>query len=203
MSGNSYKVRLLLRQLKRPYENVAVDIFAGESRTPAFLKLNPAGQTPVLELDDGTMLPESNAILSYLAEGTEFLPNTPVERAHVLRWMFFEQNAVMPNIGWAHFIRRWLPEDHPLRQRLPWLEEGGTAVLGVMEGFLNGRAFFVGDRYTIADIALYGYSHTAPEGGFDLARYPRLGAWMDRVRRQPHHIGLEDMASPAPAGIAA
>jgi glutathione S-transferase len=191
MSGNSYKVRLLLRQLGRPYQNVAVDIFKGESRTPAFLKLNPAGQTPVLELDDGTMLPESNAILCYLAEGTEFFPRDPVEHAHVLRWMFFEQNAVMPNIGWARFIRRWFPEDSPMRERLPWLEEGGAAALGVMESFLDGRMFFVGDRYTIADIALYGYSHTAPEGGLDLARYLAVSAWMDRVRRQPNHVPLE------------
>jgi glutathione S-transferase len=191
MSGNSYKIRLLLRQLERPYQNVAVDIFKGESRTPGFLRLNPAGQTPVLELDDGTMLPESNAILCYLAEGTEFFPRSPVERAHVLRWMFFEQNAVMPNIGWARFIRRWLPEDNPMRERLPWLEEGGTAALGVMENCLDSRMFFVGDRYTIADIALYGYSHTAPEAGLDLTRYPAVSAWMNRVRAQPKHISLE------------
>jgi glutathione S-transferase len=190
-SGNSYKVRLLLRQLGRPYQNVAVDIFKGESRTPAFMKLNPAGQTPVLELDDGTMLPESNAILCYLAEGTELYPKNPVERAHVLRWMFFEQNAVMPNIGWARFIRRWIPPDSPMQERLPVLQEGGSAALGVMERFLDGRAFFVGDRYTVADIALYGYSHTAPEGGFELERYPTVTAWMRRVREQPNHVPLE------------
>lgn len=192
MSGNSYKVRLLLNQLGRPYENVAVDIFKGESRTPAFLQLNPAGQTPVLELDDGTMLPESDAILCYLADGTPLLPSHPVERAHVLRWMFFEQNALMPNLGWTRFIRRWLPEDSPLRARLPWLEEGGAAALAVMEDVLGGRRFFVGDRYTIADIALYGYGHLAGEAGFDLTRYPAVGAWLRRVGAQPGHITLEE-----------
>lgn len=191
MSGNSYKVRLLLRQLGLPYEDVAVDIFKGESRSPGFLKINPSGQTPVLELDDGTMLPESNAILCYLAEGSELAPNHPIDRAHLLRWMFFEQNALMPNIGWARFIRRWLPEDHPLRQRLPALDEGGAAALGVMERFLDGRGFFVGDRYTIADIALYGYAHTAPEAGFDLASCPAVSAWMGRVRAQPGHVTLD------------
>lgn len=201
LSGNSYKVRLLLRQLNRPYENVAVDIFTGESRTPAFLELNPAGQTPVLELDDGTMLPESNAILCYLAEGSDFFPRFPVERAHVLRWMFFEQNAVMPNIGWARFIRRWLPGDHPLRERLPWLDEGAAAALRVMETALGERLFFVGDRYTIADTALYGYSHTAPEAGFDLASYPSVCAWMDRVGEQPGHVPLEGSWDAMPALI--
>jgi glutathione S-transferase len=192
MSGNSYKVRLLLKQLGRPYENVPVDIFKGESRTPDFLKLNPAGQTPVLELDDGTMLPESNAILCYLAEGSPFFPSHPVERAHVLRWMFFEQNALMPNVGWARFIRRWLPEDGPLRARLLWLDEAGAAALGVMESGLDGRRFFVGDRYTIADIALYGYGHLAGEAGFDLTGYPAVAAWLRRVGAQPGHITLEE-----------
>ena len=190
-SGNSYKVRLLLRQLGRPYDNIPVDIFKGESRTPSFVKLNPAGQTPVLELDDGTMLPESNAILCYLAEGTDLYPLSPVERAHVLRWMFFEQNNVMPNIGWARFIKRWIPADSPMWQRLPWLQENGASALAVMESFLNGRQFFVGNRYTIADIALYGYSHTAPEGGLELERYPAVAAWMNRIRSQPNYIPLE------------
>ena len=127
-SGNSYKVRLLLRQLARPYDNISVDIFKGESRTSSFMKLDPAGQTPVLELDNGSMLPESNAILCYLAEGTDFYPPSPVERAHVLRWMFFEQNNVMPNIGWARFIKRWLPDDSPMKE-LGWLQENGASAL--------------------------------------------------------------------------
>jgi glutathione S-transferase len=190
-SGNSYKVRLLLRQLGRSYENVAVDIFKGESRTASFMKLNPAGQTPVLELDDGTMLPESNAILCYLAEGTDLYPSPPVERAHILRWMFFEQNNVMPNIGWARFIKRWMPEDSPMQERLPWLQENGAFALAVMEGFLTGRHFFAGDRYTIADIALYGYSHTAPEGR-PWARSLSGGRCMDEPRpeaAEPHTAG--------------
>jgi glutathione S-transferase len=191
MSGNSYKVRLLLAQLGRPYENVAVDIFTGQSRTPEFLARNPAGQTPVLELDDGTMLPESNAILCYLAESTAFLPSLPVERAHVLRWMFFEQNALMPNIGWARFIRRWMPKDSPLRERLPWLDEGGAAALDVLERGLGRQPFAVGSRYSIADIALYGYGHLAREAGQDLDRYPRVQAWLQRVREQPGHVSLE------------
>lgn len=191
LSGNSYKVRLLLRQMARPYEAVEVDIFKGESRTPEFIARNPAGQTPVLELDDGTTLPESNAILCYLAEGTSFFPSGPVERAHVLRWMFFEQNALMPNVGWARFIRRWLPEDSPLRARLPWLDETAAGALAVIERGLDGRPFIVGDRYSIADIALYGYGHLAGEAGLDLAAFPAVRAWLDRVRSQPNHIALE------------
>jgi glutathione S-transferase len=190
-SGNSYKVRLLLSQLSLAFENVAVDIFQGESRTPAFLEMNPAGQTPVLELDDGTHLAESGAILWYLAEGTPLVPADPVDRAQVLRWMFFEQHVIAPHVGWARFIRRWLPADHALQARLPWHREAGEAGLAVMEQALKGRVFFVGDRYTIADIALYGYAHTAAEGGIDLARHRNLGQWLDRVRAQPGHVPLE------------
>jgi glutathione S-transferase len=190
-SGNSYKVRLLLKQLGRTYENVHVDIFAGESRTPEFLAKNPAGQTPVLELDDGTMLAESNAILCYLAEGTALLPADPIARTEVLRWMFFEQNSVMPHLGWGRFIARWLPADHPMQARLPWHREGAEAALGVMENFLAGRTFFVTGSYTVADIALYGYSHVAPEAGIELSRYPNVRTWIDRIREQPGHIALE------------
>lgn len=192
LSGNNYKVILLLRQLGATYEDVRVDIFKGEAQSLAFLKLNPAGQTPMLELDDGTTLPESNAILCYLAEGTPFLPDDPVARAQVLRWMFFEQNAVMPNLGQARFIHRWLPQDDPMRERLPPVEKGGLEALGVMENFMARRSFFVGDRYTIADIALYAYSHLAPQGGFDLGPFPAVIAWMDNVRDQPDHVPIED-----------
>ena len=192
LSGNNYKVILLLRQLGTTYEDVRVDIFKGEAQSLAFLKLNPAGQTPMLELDDGTTLPESNAILCYLAEGTPFLPDDPVARAQVLRWMFFEQNAVMPNLGQARFIHRWLPQDDPMRERLPPVVKGGLEALGVMENFMARRSFFVGDRYTIADIALYAYSHLAPQGGFDLGPFPALIAWMDNVRDQPDHVPIED-----------
>jgi glutathione S-transferase len=137
------------------------------------------------------MLPESNAILRYPAEGTPFFPSTPIERAHVRRWMFLEQSALMPNIGWARLIRRWMPEDCAMRARLPWLDEGGAAALGVMERALQRRPFLVGNRSTIADIALYGYGHLAGEAGLDPSRWPAVDAWLGRVRDQPGHIPLE------------
>jgi len=191
LSGNSYKIRLLLAQLGRTCELVPVDIFAGESRTPEFLARNPAGQTPVLELEDGTFLAESNAILCYLADGTALFPTAPMERAQTLRWMFFEQNRVMPNIAWARFIRRFLPEDHALRSRLAMLENEGRDALEVLERHLDDRRFVVGERYTIADIALFGYGHTATEAGITLDGLPRVRAWLDSVRAQPEHLHLE------------
>ena len=189
-SGNGYKCRLLLAQLGIPYRRVELDILKGETRTPEFLARNPNGRIPALELEDGTILSESDAILFYLAEGTPFLPDDRLGRAQVLQWMFFEQYSHEPFIAVARFIRHLLPPDTPRRTELPRLEQGGYAALGVMERRLADHPFLVADRYTIADIALYGYTHVANEGGFDLAGYPGVRAWMQRVAGQPGHLPI-------------
>lgn len=190
-SGNGYKCRLLLHQLQLPFERIELDILKGETRTPEFLARNPNGRIPALELEDGTVLAESNAILCYLADGTPFLPQGRLARAQVLQWLFFEQYSHEPFIAVARFIHHFLPEDSPRRAELPRLEQGGHAALGVMEQRLTGHPFLVADRYTIADIALYAYTHVAGEGGFDLAAYPGVLAWLDRVRGQPGHVGID------------
>ena len=189
-SGNGYKCRLLLHQLGIPFERVELDILKGETRTPEFLEKNPNGRIPALELEDGTVLAESAAILFYLAEGTSFLPESRLERAQVLQWLFFEQYSHEPFIAVARFILHVLPEDNPRRAELPRLEKGGHAALGVMEQRLEGHPFLVAGRYTIADIALYAYTHVADEGGFDLAPYPAVRAWLDRVAAQPGHVPI-------------
>jgi glutathione S-transferase len=189
-SGNGYKCRLLLHQLGIPFERVELDILKGETRTPEFLAKNPNGRIPALELEDGTVLAESNAILFYLAEGTPFLPEGRLERAQALQWLFFEQYSHEPFIAVARFIRHLLPEDSPRRADLPRLEQGGYAALGVMERRLADRPFLVADRYTIADVALYAYTHVADEGGFDLEPYPAVCAWLARVAGQPHHVPI-------------
>jgi glutathione S-transferase len=190
-SGNGYKVRLLLHQLGRPYTLIEKDILRGETRTPEFLRLNPNGRIPLLELEDGTCLAESNAILWYLADGTPYLPAQPLERAQVLQWMFFEQYSHEPNIATARFWLRHVERLDELRQRLlEQKREQGHAALAVMEGHLRERAYFVGGRYTVADIALYAYTHVAPQGGFDLAPYPAVRAWLERVRAVPGHVPM-------------
>jgi glutathione S-transferase len=188
-SGNGYKVRLLLHQLGIPFERIELDILKGETRTPEFLAKNPNGRIPTLELEDGTFLPESNAILWYLAEGTPFLPEGRLPRAQALSWMCFEQYSHEPNIATLRF---WTHAGL-LEQRaalVPGKREAGVAALGVMEGHLAGRRFFVAERYTIADIALYAYTHVAEEGGFPLAPYPAIRAWLARVAAQPRHIPI-------------
>jgi len=188
-SGNGYKVRLLLHQLGIPFERVELDIVRGETRTPDFLARNPNGRIPTLELEDGTHLAESNAILWYLAEGTRFLPAERLDRARVLQWMCFEQYSHEPNIATVRF---WLHTELTDERRalLPAKRASGEAALGVMECHLRARPFFVGDRYTIADIALYAYTHVAGEGGFDLEPYAAVRAWLDRVRGQPGHVPI-------------
>ena len=188
-SGNGYKVRLLLHQLGVPFERVELDIVKGETRTPAFLAKNPNGRIPTLELEDGTFLPESNAILWYLAEGTPFLPEQRLARAQVLSWMFFEQYSHEPNIAtlrfWTH--QGWLEQRAAL---VPGKREAGAAALRVMEEHLAKHGFFVAELYTIADIALYAYTHVAEEGGFALAAYPAICAWLARVAAQPGHVPI-------------
>jgi glutathione S-transferase len=189
ISGNGYKVRLLLHQLGRPFERIEVDLMAGATRTAEFLRRNPNGRIPVLELEDGTHLAESNAIQWYLAEGTPFLPDDRRQRAEVLQWLFFEQYSHEPYIA---VLRFWTHAGMLERNRHAVAErrERGYQALGVMETHLASRRFFVAERYTIADIALYAYTHVAEEGGFELAGYPALRAWLERVRAQPGHVPI-------------
>ncbi|MBI5505324.1 MAG: glutathione S-transferase family protein [Deltaproteobacteria bacterium] len=186
-SGNGYKVRLTLTQLGIPYELVEVDILTGGSRTPEFLAKNPNGRIPLLEFEDGRRLAESNAIICYLAEGTPLLPADPWLRAQVLQWMFFEQYSHEPNIATARFWVKHLQLDDLRRRMLEDKMKAGNAALGVMQRHLAGHAFFVDDRYSVADIALFAYTHVAGEAGFDLAAYPAVQTWIARVREQSGH----------------
>ena len=191
-SGNGYKVRLLLAQLGLHYRYVDVDIMKGETHTNAFLARNPNGRIPTLEVPDGDYLAESNAILWYLADGTDFVPAGRFARAQVLQWMFFEQYSHEPYVATPRFIVRHLPADSERRAELPKRLAQGREALKVMESHLTRRPFFVESHYTIADIALYAYTHVAEEGGHDLGPYPSLRAWLKRVAGQPRHVGLHD-----------
>ncbi|SEV85409.1 MULTISPECIES: glutathione S-transferase family protein [unclassified Luteibacter] len=184
-SGNCYKLQLLLDMLGRPYRWVDTDSTRGATRTAEFLALNPNGKVPLLVLDDGRRLAESNAILCYLAEGTPYLPTTSWDRARTLQWMFFEQYSHEPCIAVARFICRWLPEDHERRAELPRLRERGAQALDVMEEHLSREPFFSGGGFGVADIALFAYTHCAADGGFDLSRWPLVGTWLERVRARP------------------
>ena len=186
-SCNCYKVRLLLAQLGLPYERVAIDIFNGETLTDEYAEMNPARTTPVLETDDHRYLPESNAILFYLARGTPYLPDDPLELAEVVRWLVYEQTDVVPTMGGLRFrllVGRLTPSDPDAVRR----KEGAVEVLRFLDEHLASREFFVGGRYTIADIAVYGYSHLAHEAGIDMEPYPNLRAWFARVEQQPGYI---------------
>jgi glutathione S-transferase len=189
-SGNCYKVRLALEQLSLAYRWVEVDTGRGETRTPEFLAMNPNGKVPTLKLEDGSFLAESNAILNYLADGSPLLPADRLGRARVLQWMFFEQYSHEPYVAVARAILRYQPPDSPRRAELPRLLERGNQALSVMERHLEREAFFAAERYSIADIALYAYTHCAVDGGFDLAVYPAIGRWLERVRSQPRHVPM-------------
>jgi glutathione S-transferase len=186
-SANCLKVRLLLAQLGLPYERVEVDIFAGDTSGPEYLALNPAGRTPVLELDSGEALAESNAILLFLARGTALLPDDPVEQARVHQWLFFEQNLLEPNVGTARFWlltgRRELRPEAFARHF-----EAGRAALGVLERHLAANRFLANDRYSVADVSNYAYAHVAHEAGIDLDGYPALAEWLGRVEAQPGFV---------------
>jgi glutathione S-transferase len=187
-SGNCYKVRLLLAHLNLSYETIDVDV---TSDIPEELqRLNPAGQVPLLILDDGRALAESNAILWHLAQQTKYLADEPVERQEVLRWLFFEQNAHEPNIATSRFIITYAKTAERFGPVLEYLARRGHAALAAMESQLADRPFFAGRVYSIADIALYAYTHAADEGRFELQLYPRVRAWLDRVRAQPGHVPL-------------
>ena len=193
-SANGYKVELLLALLGRPYERVEVAIFEGASRTPAFLRMNPAGRIPVLELDDGTCLPESNAILWHLARGTPFLPEPIAQQDRALAWLMFEQSEVEPVIGSARF---WLltgrdqERRDELVRRLAWARQ----TLALLEGELGDRPFLLGERVSVADLAVYAYVHLAPE--IELALGPHLGAWCARIAALPGYVGGSIRYDPA------
>ena len=189
-SGNCYKVRLLLAQLSRPYQLVEINTDRGESRTPEFLAKNPNGRVPLLETDDGVFLAESNAILWYLAEATELIPTSAIGRAQVLQWMLFEQYSHEPYVAVARYIMRHLADNHPRRAELPERRKQGLAAFSVMETHLQSRRFFVDETYSLADIALYAYSHVADQGGFDLAAFPAVRHWLERVASQPNYIAI-------------
>jgi glutathione S-transferase len=191
-SGNCYKVRLLLHQLGIPFEAMETDIMAGATRTQEFKAKNPIARVPTVELEPGTFLAESNAILWYFAEGTPFIPTDKLERARMLQWMFFEQYSHEPYVAvaraWIAFFGIPAGKERELEERI----QKGYAALDVMEGELKKRPFFAGDRYSLADIALYAYTHVAEEGRFDLSRYPAIRAWFERVQAQPRHLRITD-----------
>lgn len=189
-SGNGYKVRLTLAHLGLACEWTECDILHGATRTPEFLARNPNGRIPLLELDDGTCLAESNAIIWYLAEGSPLVPYERLARAQVLQWMFFEQYSHEPFVATPRYICRHFPADHPRRAELPGRLEKGHAALKVMDEHLATRQFFVDERYSIADIALYAYTHVAPDGGLELTGYPRVREWLARVVAQPNYVQL-------------
>jgi len=188
ISGNCYKVRLLFSLLGIEYERRKVSVIDRSNRAELLGDLNPGLRVPTLVLDDGRALAESDAILVYFAEGTEYLPEDRYERAQVLQWMFFEQYSHEPNIAvlrfWAH------AEIKPDPREALAKFNGGLAALEAMERHLTGRDFFVGDRATVADIALYAYTHVADEGGFEIARFEAIGAWLERVRALPGYVAI-------------
>jgi glutathione S-transferase len=190
-SGNCYKVRLALAQLGVAYRLMEIDILRGESRTPEFLRMNPDGRVPLLEVTPGRYLPESNAILWYIAGGSSLMPEDRADRAEALQWMFFEQHSLEPNLGAAWFWLTLIKGGRELQQHAieDWMEKG-YAAFGVMEKHLERRRFFVADRYTIADVALYAYTHIAHECDYDLDTFPAVRAWLRRVARQTDHVAM-------------
>ena len=189
-SGNAYKVRLLLTQLGVPFERIELDIVKGETRTPEFLAKFPNGRIPAVEFEDGRRLFESNAILWYFAEGTPMLPAHPFARARGLQWLFFEQYSHEPFIAVARFLAMYPQVPDERRAGLARIMKLGYDALGVMEAHLNSREWFTDGKYSIADIALYAYTHVAGEGGYDLSAYPAIRAWLARVSAQPKHIPI-------------
>ncbi|MEO6496320.1 MAG: glutathione S-transferase family protein [Solirubrobacteraceae bacterium] len=190
VSGNCYKVRLLLAHLGIAFERREMDVVDRSNRKAVLGDLNPAQRVPTLLLDDGRPLAESDAIIFYLAEGTPHLPEDRYERAQVLQWLFFEQYQHEPNIAVVRFWVRWAP-DPPPKSEIEAKRQAGYITLDAMERHLLEREFFVAERFTIADIALYGYTHVAHEGGFDMSRYPAISAWLERVAAQPGHVPIE------------
>jgi glutathione S-transferase len=191
VSGNCYKVRLLLAHLGLEYETVEVSVVDRSNRKELLGDLNPGLRVPTLVLDDGRPLAESNAILWYFGDGTPFVPEDAYERAQVLQWQFFEQYSHEPNIAVARFWKAYSGQPEMFERQRERLHAGGYAALDAMERHLDGRTFLVGDRYSLADISLYAYTHVAHEGGFDLERYQAIRGWLDRVASQPGHAMID------------
>ena len=191
-SGNCYKIRLILAHLGIPYETTEVDVFRGGTRPAGLSKQNPLNKVPLLVLEDGRCLPESNAILWHLAQGTEYLPTDPYQVSQALRWMFFEQNIHESTIAVNRFLISYakVADRHP--EVIQFNHRRGHAALAAMEAHLQEQEFFAADRYTIADIVLYGYTHVADEGDFDLGGYSAIRTWLDRVRNQPGHVPMTE-----------
>jgi glutathione S-transferase len=190
VSGNCYKVRLLLAHLGIAYERRELSVVDRSNRSEVLGDLNPAQRVPTLVLDDGRALGESGAILWYFAEGTEFVPEDRYERAQMLQWMFFEQYDHEPALAVVRFWVAYSGRPDTFADRLEERMAAGYRALDAMESHLDGREFFV-DRLSLADIALYAYTHVAPEGGFELDSYPAIGAWLDRVAGKPGHVPID------------
>jgi glutathione S-transferase len=193
-SGNCYKARLLLALLDLPYERVAVDIFAGDTLTPEFARLNPVRETPVLELDSGETITQSNAILWYLAEGTDFLPADRLDRARVVQWLSYEQERVLPGLGGTRFrlaTGRAALDPETYAKRF----DAGLEALRLLDGHLDGRLFLVGERCSIADLSVFAYTQVADQAGFELSAFPAVEAWLDRVRALPRFVA-DDLRYP-------
>jgi glutathione S-transferase len=191
VSGNCYKVRLLLAQLGLDYGTVDVSVVDRSNRAELLGDLNPGHRVPTLVLDDGRPLAESNAILWYFGDGTQFVPADSYERAQVLQWQFFEQYSHEPNIAVARFWLAYSGAPERFADQLPARMQGGYAALDAMERHLDSQTFFVGERYSLADISLYAYTHVAHEGDFDLEPYPKIRGWLERVAAQPGHVPID------------
>lgn len=192
-SGNCYKIRLLCSLLDIKHEWIHVDILAGQTLTGEFLAKNPNGKIPLLELADGRFLSESNAILNYLAHGSELLPTDVFQLAQVQQWQFFEQYSHEPFIAVARYIAKYLGLPDNKRAEYESKQAGGHRALAVMEAKLQQTPYLVGDGLTTADISLYGYTHVADEGGFDLSQYRAIGKWIDRIFNHPNYVGMAGM----------
>jgi glutathione S-transferase len=190
-SGNGYKVRLVLKQLALQYELIELDIRTGATRTGAFLTKNPNGRIPLLEVPGKGFLPESHAIIAYLAEGTRLIPADPFERARMWQWMCFEQYNLEPNIATLRFWLKLGRTRAELGEKLVEKKKNGYAALDVLEESLRDRQYLAAGQYSLADIALYAYTHVAPEGGFRLDCYPAIGAWLERVAGEPGHVPID------------
>jgi glutathione S-transferase len=191
-SGNGYKVRLLLTQLEIPFERIELNILKGETRTTEFLAKNPNGKIPLLEIAPDTFIAESNAILYYLSQGTEYFPQDKYQQAQVMQWLCFEQYSHEPNIATPRFWITELKQADKYQKEIEQKRKLGYSALNVMEQHLKDRDFFVANKYTIADIALYAYTHVAEEGGFDLTNFPAINVWFKRIESQPRYITIRD-----------
>lgn len=197
ISGNGYKVRLILLLTGKPFRVINLDILNGETRTPEFLAINPNGKIPTLVFEDGRVLSESNAILFHCAEGTDYLSSEPFKRAQVLQWLFWEQYSHEPNIATSRFLRQHRELTDDVLAMLEAKKAPGEAALALMERHLTSHIFLVAESFSIADIALYAYTHVAEEGGFALGEYPAIRAWIKRVGNVPGFISMSEASGGA------